>query len=105
MFIKSYGSVSEARAGIREWMTFYNDRRYHQALGYRTPRAVFENPAAACGKVDNTVVPLRSTPTLTTFPQAHRQEEGDSRIGKGAVSSPDVMPQRVGVSATGGSLA
>ena len=105
VFIKSYGSVTEARAGIREWMTFYNDRRYHQALGYRTPRAVFENPATACGKVDNTVVPLRSTPTLTTFPQAHRQEEGDSRIGKGAVSSPDVIPQRVGVAATGGSLA
>ena len=105
VFIKSYGSVSEARAGIREWMTFYNDRRYHQALGYRTPRTVFENPAAACGKMDNTVVPLRSTPALTTFPQAHRQEEGDSRIGKGAVSSPDVIPQRVGVAATGGSLA
>ncbi len=41
-------------------MTFYNERRYHQALGYRTPRAVFENPAAACGKVDNTVVPLHA---------------------------------------------
>jgi putative transposase len=105
VFIKSYGSVAEARAGIGGWMTFYNDRRYHQALGYRTPRAVFENPAPACGKVDNTVVPLRSTPALTTFPQAHRQQREDSIFGKDAVSSPDEIPQRVGVAATGGSLA
>ena len=38
VFIKSYGSATEARAGIREWITFYNDRHYHQALVYRTPR-------------------------------------------------------------------
>ena len=105
VFIKSYGSVAEARAGIGGWMKFYNDRRYHQALGYRTPRAVFEHSAAACGKVDNTVVPLRSTPALTTFPQAHRSEEDDSIFGKDAVSGPEVIPQRVGVAATGGSLA
>ncbi len=105
VFIKSYGSVAEARAGIGGWMTFYNDRRHHQALGYRTPRSVFEDPAAARGKVDNTVVPLRSTPELTTFPQAHRQEEGDSIFLKDGVSSPGVIPQRAGVAATGGSLA
>ncbi len=105
VFIKSYGSVAEARAGIGSWLVFYNDRRFHQALDYRTPRAVFENPAVACGKVDNTVAPLRSAPVLPTFPQAHRQEEGDSIYGKDAVSGPDVIPQRAGVAATGGSLA
>jgi putative transposase len=47
VFIKAYGSVAEARAGIGGWLAFYNDDRPHQALGYRTPRAVFED--AACG--------------------------------------------------------
>jgi putative transposase len=104
VFIKLYGSVAEARAGIGAWLRFHNDRRRHQALGYRTPRAVFEGPGVACGKVDSTVVPLRPTPVSPTFPQTHRQDE-DSILGKDAVSNPDVNPQPEGVAATGGSLA
>jgi putative transposase len=42
VFIKAYGSVAEARRGIGGWLTFYNDERPHQALAYRTPRAVFD---------------------------------------------------------------
>ena len=42
VFIKAYGSVAEARGGIGGWLGFYNDERPHQALGYRTPREVFE---------------------------------------------------------------
>lgn len=41
IFLKAYGSVSEARLGINAWMKFYNDDRKHQALGYRTPREIF----------------------------------------------------------------
>jgi putative transposase len=41
-FIKAYTSVAEARGGIGAWLTFYNDARLHQALGYRTPREMFE---------------------------------------------------------------
>jgi len=41
VFIKAYGSVIEARRGIDGWLTFYNEERPHQALGYWTPRAVF----------------------------------------------------------------
>ena len=51
VFIKAYASVSEARCGIGGWLVFYNDERPHQALGYRTPRAVFED--AANNHVDN----------------------------------------------------
>ncbi len=68
VFIKAYSTVSEARKGINAWILFYNDRRPHQALEYRTPREVFEGKKA-CGYVDNTPVPLRSTPALTTYPQ------------------------------------
>lgn len=45
----------EARRGIGGWLYFYNEERLHQALGYRTPRAVFAGEA--CEPVDNP--PLR----------------------------------------------
>src|SRR3954453_17076140 len=48
VFIKAYGSVIEARRGIGGWLSFYNEERPHQALGYRTPREVFDE---ACGPV------------------------------------------------------
>ena len=51
VFIKAYGSVLEARRGIGGWISFYNEERPHQALGYRTPRAVFDGEAR--GPVDN----------------------------------------------------
>ena len=73
VFIKAYGSVAEARGGIGSWLTFYNDDRPHQALGYQTPRAVFEQEA--CAYVDNTAVPLRFTPVLPTSTQ-NQQHKG-----------------------------
>lgn len=45
VFIKAYGSVAEARQGIGGWLRFYNEERLHQALGYRTPRTVFDGEA------------------------------------------------------------
>ncbi len=39
--LKAYVDGREARAGISAWMTFYNTRRPHQALGNRTPMAVW----------------------------------------------------------------
>jgi putative transposase len=47
VFIKAYGSVMEARQGIGGWLSFYNEERPHQALGYRTPRGVFDGEACA----------------------------------------------------------
>jgi hypothetical protein len=34
-----------ARHSIGGWLRFYNEERLHQALGYRTPRAVFDGEA------------------------------------------------------------
>jgi putative transposase len=70
VYIKAYASVQEARRGIGGWLTFYNDGRLHQALGYRTPSEVFQMPVT-CGDVDN-------ASALTTSPQAHQQQERDS---------------------------
>jgi len=60
IFIKAYGSAREARLGIGGWLAFYNDERPHQALGYRTPRAVFED--TACNHVDNATASLTRCP-------------------------------------------
>jgi len=42
VYLKGYQRVPEARAGIDAYLGFYNEERPHQALGYRTPREVFE---------------------------------------------------------------
>jgi len=42
VYLKAYQNVPEARMGIGAYMRFYNEERPHQALGYRTPREVFE---------------------------------------------------------------
>jgi len=73
VYIKAYGSVAEARQGIGGWLGFYNEKRPHQALGYRTPRAVHE--AAAREYVDNASASLRGAPALPTYSQAHHQEK------------------------------
>ena len=41
IYLKGYADGCEAKAGIASWMTFYNSRRPHQALGNRTPMAVW----------------------------------------------------------------
>jgi putative transposase len=71
VFIKAYGSVIEARRGIGGWLSFYNDERPHQALGYRTPRAVFAGEA--CEHVDNPSASLGDAPALPTCSQTQHQ--------------------------------
>ena len=73
VFIKAYGSVIEARRGIGGWLSFYNEERPHQALGYRTPRAVFAG--AACEHVDNPSASLRDAPALPTCSRLQHQEK------------------------------
>ena len=41
VYLKAYANGLEAHRGLREYFRFYNDRRPHQALGYRTPAEVF----------------------------------------------------------------
>jgi putative transposase len=41
IYLKGYADGREAKAGNANWIAFYNDRRLHQALGYRTPMAVW----------------------------------------------------------------
>ena len=42
VYLHAYASVPEAKAGIGDWLNFYNEERLHQAHGYRTPRQIYE---------------------------------------------------------------
>lgn len=41
VYIKSYQDFNEAQAGLTEYFKFYNERRRHQSLDYRTPASVY----------------------------------------------------------------
>jgi len=74
VFIKAYGAVAEARRGIGGWLGFYNDERPHQALGYLTPRAVFESVVARVPMNDAPVSP-RPTSSLPLYTQVHDENQ------------------------------
>jgi len=40
VYLKDYRNVPEARRGLSDYFSFYNDQRIHQALEYRTPAKV-----------------------------------------------------------------
>jgi putative transposase len=50
VYLNAYASVAEAKTGIGAWLSFYNDERQHQSLGYRTPRQIYEQGLWICGR-------------------------------------------------------
>jgi len=85
VFIKAYATVAEARAGIGNYLAFYNNERPHQALGYRTPRETFEGGLWICGRsappndCASPVFPAKTGKTgkcspSPTSPQAQQQQ-------------------------------
>ena len=43
VYLRAYGSVSEARASLGRYLTFYNGRRPHSSLDRKTPDHVYFN--------------------------------------------------------------
>jgi putative transposase len=68
--LKAYANGLEARIGIGQWFHFYNERRPHRALGYKTPTATW---AAEGSPVD---LPLRldDAGASPTTPQGQQQQ-------------------------------
>src|SRR6202051_4991389 len=80
IYLKHYADGREARAGIEHWIAFYNTRRPHQALGYKTPMHVWrEGMTEACGEeaVDmwTTRPPVRLDTHLTALPTCPQQQQ------------------------------
>ncbi len=76
IYLKGYADGREARTGIGAWIAFYNTRRPHQALGDRTPMAVWRaGVSGACGEtaVDMTLR-LDNARALPTCPQPPLQQ-------------------------------
>jgi putative transposase len=46
--LREYNTVREAQQGLGRYFGFYNDERLHQALGYRTPTAVYCGLGQSC---------------------------------------------------------
>ena len=44
VYLRAYPSVSEARAGIGRYLSFYNSRRPHSSLDGKTPDQAYFNP-------------------------------------------------------------
>jgi putative transposase len=77
IYLKGYAHGREAHAGIACWIAFYNTRRPHQALGQRTPMAVWGE--GAIGGFANTAVDmtlrLDNAVALPTCPQPQQQQQ------------------------------
>jgi len=77
IYLKGYADGREAKAGIALWFAFYNARRPHQALGNKTPMAVWRE--AATGQHGATAVDmtlhLDNAGALPTCPQPQQQQQ------------------------------
>jgi len=80
VYLKGYADGREAKAGIASWITFYNGRRPHQALGNRTPMAVWRE--GATGPLGTAAVDmLDNARALPTCPQPQQQEQTFAMLG------------------------
>ena len=75
--LKAYADGGEARAGLSAWVSFYNTRRPHQALGNQAPMTVWR--AGATGDLPGNAVDmtlrLDDAGASPTCPQRQQQQQ------------------------------
>jgi putative transposase len=76
IYLKHYADGREARAGIASWIAFYNNRRPHQGLGYRTPLSVWRRGTTGAleGMAVDMTLGLDNAGALPTCPQPQQQQ-------------------------------
>jgi putative transposase len=77
VYLQGYADGQEAKAGIARWIGFYNNSRPHQALGNRTPMAVWrDGVTGALGeKAVDMTLRLDNAHALPTCPQPPQQQQ------------------------------
>ena len=80
IYLKGYADGREAYSGIAAWFAFYNTGRPHQALGNRTPMAVWrEGTTGSLG--DKAVDMMDNARALPTCPQSQQQLQIFAMVG------------------------
>jgi putative transposase len=77
VYLKRYADGRDAKAGITDWMAFYNHSRPHQALANRTPMAVWRDgfTGALEEKAVDMTLRLDNARALPTYPQPPQQQQ------------------------------
>jgi putative transposase len=77
VYLKGYADGRDAKAGITDWMAFYNHSRPHQALANRTPMAVWRDgfTGALEEKAVDMTLRLDNARALPTYPQPPQQQQ------------------------------
>ena len=76
--LKAYADGREARAGIGQWIDFYNHRRPHQAMSNQRPMNVWRAGMAKGERVEGAVdmtLRLDNANALTTYPQQPQKKQ------------------------------
>ena len=80
IYLKGYADGREAHSGIAAWFAFYNTGRPHQALGNRTPMAVWRE--CTTGPFGEKAVDMMDNArALPTCPQPQQQQQNFAMVG------------------------
>ena len=107
MLVERQGGEAAVEDGIGAWLSFYNEERQHQSLGYHTPRQIYDeglwicgrsalptvcaSPASQASSETGEMLAFAHTPTGTTASTKIDHEEV-----RGKITEPVVAPSAIG---------
>jgi putative transposase len=97
VYLHAYASVAEAKAGIGTWLSFYNEERQHQSLGYRTPRQIYEQGLWICGR--------SALPTGSASPASRASSESGEMLAFAHIPTGATANKRIAIDDVRGRIA
>jgi len=52
IYLNEYNSIKQLKDDVKDYMEFYNHRRFHETLEYQKPMAVYQNSLAVNDRTD-----------------------------------------------------